>query len=130
MKFKLFSLSLFSVSTLLTLAPTSTPAAFAGCVMTDVAPQIAIHGSKEPAVQTNNVNMQSESGCLGNTTTSTATQLYVGPDNVEQTRNSSHFVGGGKDDVTKVNSPAIAVPVSVPVDVYSPAHDRDFLNGF
>jgi len=27
MKFKLFSLSLFSVSTLLTLAPTSTPAA-------------------------------------------------------------------------------------------------------
>lgn len=130
MNFKLFSLSLFSVSTLLTLAPTSTPAAFAGCVMTDVAPQIAIHGSKEPAVQTNNVDMQSESGCLGNTTTSTATQLYVGPDNVEQTRNSSQFVGGGKDDATKVNGPVIGVPVSVPVDVYSPAHDQDFLNGF
>jgi len=31
----------------------------------------------------------------------TATQLYVGPGNVEQTRNSSHFVGGGKDDQTK-----------------------------
>ena len=130
MKFKLFSLSLFSVSTLLTLAPTFTPAAFAGCVMTDVAPQIAIHGSKEPAVQTNNVDMQSESGCLGNTTTSTATQLYVGPDNVEQTRNSSHFVSGGKDDATKVTGPSIGVPVSVPVDVYSPAHDQDFLNSF
>jgi len=43
---------------------------------------------------------------------------------VEQTRNSSHFVGGGKDDGTKVNGPVIGVPVSVPVDVYSPAHDR------
>jgi hypothetical protein len=98
--------------------------------MTDVAPQIAIHGSKEPAVQTNNVDMQSDSGCLGNTTTNTATQLYVGPDNVEQTRNSSHFVGGSKDDQTKVSGPTLGVPVGVPVDVYSPAHDRDFLGRF
>jgi len=45
MKFKLFSRLLLSVSTLLTLAPFSTPAAFAGCVMTDVATQVA-HGSK------------------------------------------------------------------------------------
>jgi len=47
---------------------------------------------KKSAVQTNNVDMDSQPGCLGNTTTSTATQLYVGPGEVEQTR--SHFVGG------------------------------------
>jgi hypothetical protein len=129
MKFKPFSLSLFSISTLLTLAPTSTPAAFAGCVMTDVATQVAIHGSKNPAKQTNNVDMGSQRGCLGNTTTSTATQLYVGPGDVEQTRDSSHFVGGGTDDRTKVGGPAIGFPVHVPVDVYSPAHDPDFLSG-
>jgi len=51
--------------------------------MTDVAIQVAIHGSKDPAKQTNNVNMDSQPGCFGNTTTSTSTQLYVGPD-VEQ----------------------------------------------
>ena len=127
--FKIFSFSLFSVSALLTLAPTSTPAAFAGCVMTDVAPQIAIHGSKNPAKQTNNVTMQSEGVCLGNTTTSTSTQLYIGPGDVEQTRNSSHFVGGGKDNGTGLSGPVISVPVEVPVDVYSPAHDPTFLGG-
>jgi hypothetical protein len=130
MKFKLFSGLLLSVSTLSTLAPFSTPAAFAGCIMTDVATQVAIHGSKNPAVQNNNVDMDSQRGCLGNTTTSTATQLYVGPGDVEQTRDSSHFVGGSKDDRTKVGGPAIGVPVHVPVDVYSPAHDPDFLGSF
>jgi hypothetical protein len=98
--------------------------------MTDVAPQIAIHGSKGPAVQSNNVDMQSESGCLGNSTISTATQFYVGPDNVEQTRDTSHFVGGGTDEQTKLGVPAIAVPVHVPVDVYSPAYDWNFLSSF
>jgi len=47
---------------------------------------------------------------------------------VEQ-NTSSHFVGGGKDDRTKVGGPAITVPVHVPVNVYSPAHDPDFLSG-
>ena len=128
MKFKLFSLSLLSVSTLLTLAP-STPSALAGCVMTDVAVQVAIHGSKNPAKQTNNVNMDSQPGCLGNTTTNTSKQVYVGPGDVEQTRSSNHFVGSGTDNGTIVGGPAIAVPVYVPVDVYSPAHDPDFLSG-
>jgi len=75
-------------------------------------------------VQTNNVDMQSESGCLA-TLPRILLHNFVGPDNVEQTRNSSHFVGGGKDDQTKVG-PTIGVPVHVPVDVYSPAHDRIF----
>ena len=127
--FKLFSFSLVSISALLTLAPTSTPAAFAGCVMTDVAPQIAIHGSKNPAKQTNNVTMHSEGACFGNTTTSTTTQLYIGPGDVEQTRNSSHFVGGGKDNGTGLSGPTISVPVGVPVDVYSPAYDPNFIGG-
>lgn len=128
MNFKLFSLSLLSVSTLLTLAP-STPSVFAGCVMTDVGIQVAIHGSKNPAKQTNNVNMDSQPGCFGNTTTSTSRQVYVGLGDVEQTRASSHFVGSGTDNGTKVGGPALAVPVYVPVDVYSPAHDPDFLSG-
>ncbi len=53
MKFKLFSLLLFSVSSLLTSAPFSTPSAWAACVVTDIAAQIAIRGSKNPANQTN-----------------------------------------------------------------------------
>ncbi|CAA9586252.1 hypothetical protein AVDCRST_MAG81-3870 [uncultured Synechococcales cyanobacterium] len=127
MKFKLFAHSLLSVSALLTLASHSTPSASAACVMTDVAAQVAIHGSKKPSQQTNNVDMQNEGACLGNTTTNTGTQVYAGPDDVEQTRNSSHFNGGSTDDKTEIDGPVIRVPVSVPVDIYSPAYDQEFL---
>lgn len=130
MKFKLFSGLLFSVSALLTFAPGSTPAAFAGCVMTDIATQVAIHGSTNPAVQTNNVDMGSGAGCLGNTTTSTSLQLDVSPGDVEQTRNSSHFVGGDPNATTGISGPTISVPVHVPVDVYSPAYDPKFMSNF
>lgn len=125
--FKLFSHLLLSVSALVPLA-LLTPSASAVCVMTDVSVQIAIHGSRNPAKQTNNVDMQSEGECFGNTTTSTSTQIYVGPGDVEQTRNSSHFVSGGTNDGTNINGPVIRVPVHVPVDVYNPAFDPDFLD--
>ena len=95
--------------------------------MTDVGVQVAIRGSKNQALQTNNVDMQNQGACLGNTTTNTATQLYIGPGDVEQTRNSSHVVGGSTDNGTGVSGLVIGVPVHVPVDVYSPAHDPDFL---
>lgn len=98
MKFKLFSLLLFSVSSLLTLAPFSTPSASAACVVTDIAAQIAIRGSKNPANQTNNVDIQSADRCLGNTITNTAVQLYEGPGDVEQTRSSS-VVGGSTTQI-------------------------------
>jgi len=91
-----------------------------------VAPQIAIHGSKEPAVQTNNVDMQSESDALKHYHEYCYTTLCRSR---WSKHDSSHFVGGGKDDQTKVSGPTIGVPVHVPVDVYSPAHDRDFLGG-
>lgn len=125
--FKLLSRLLLSVS-VVPLAPFLTSSASAACVMTDVSVQVAIHGSKNPAKQTNNVDMQSEGVCVGNTTTSTSTQIYVGPGDVEQTRNSSHFVGGGSNERTNISGPTIRVPVHVPVDVYNPAYDPNFLN--
>ena len=124
--FKLLSRLLLSVSALLPISPFLTSSASAVCVMTDVSVQIAIHGSKNPAKQTNNVDMQSEGVCVGNTTTSTSTQIYVGPGDVEQTRNSSHFVGGGTNE-RNISGPTIRVPVHVPVDVYNPAYDPNFL---
>ena len=125
--FKLLSRLLLSVSVLVPISPLLTSSASAACVMTDVSVQIAIHGSKNPAKQTNNVDMQSEGVCVGNTTTSTSTQIYVGPGDVEQTRNSSHFVGGGTNNGTNIGGPTIRVPVHVPVDVYNPAYDPNFL---
>jgi hypothetical protein len=53
--------------------------------------------------------------------------LYVGSDPVEQTYEGNQFVGGGEFNQTGVSSPVIQTPVYVPVDVYSPAHDPNFL---
>ena len=121
MKFNLLSLGLLSFS-MLTLAPSLTSSASATCVTTDVSNQVSIHGSKEPSQQTNNVEMQTEDECLGNTTTSTSTQVHTGSNNAQQTRDSNHSVGS-KDDETGVSGPTIEVPVETKTDVYSPAHN-------
>ena len=130
MKNYLIPLSLLSISALLPFSPSFTPAASAACAMTDVGVQVAVRGSHDPSQQINNVNQQSGENCLGSVTTSVGNQLYVGSDPVEQVRNSSQYVGGdaGGDSYAYpgFNTPTIAVPVHVPVDVYAPAYDPTF----
>jgi hypothetical protein len=129
MKNYLVPLSLMSFSVILPFFPSFTPAASAACAMTDVGVQVAVHGSHDPAQQINNVNQQSGENCMGNVTTSVGNQLYVGPGSVEQVRNSSQYVGGDSyadPNYPGFNTPTIAVPVGVPVDVYAPAYDPSF----
>jgi hypothetical protein len=105
-----------------------TPAS-AQCVMTDVSAQVAIRGSKRPAHQENNVDMQDSGNCRGNSTTQTSTQVYEGSaDEVNQVRNSRHSVGGGEGNGGP-GGPTVKVPVGVQVDVYNPASDPNFMNG-
>lgn len=129
MKFKLLSLGLLSISALLPFAPTLTPAASAQCVMADISTQVAIHGSKEKAQQSNEVDQQSEGECVGNSIVHADTQTAITPGRATQTRTSNQRISGGQGNGTGVGMPPVKVKVYVPVDVYSPAHDPNFMGG-
>jgi hypothetical protein len=133
MKLSILPLSFFSLlsaSTVLSgIAGSVTPAS-AQCVMTDVSVQVAIKGSKRPANQENNVDMQAPGRCSGNSITQTNTQVYSGSaDRVNQIRNSRQSIDGGSQDNDGVGGPTVKVPVGVKVDVYNPAYDPSFMNG-
>lgn len=126
MKFQRVTLSWLFFSASLTVASAFTPSAIAQCIMTDVSIQAAVRGSQRPAQQTNNVAMQSEGSCVGNTTTSTSAQIYTGSaEQVVQERKSTHHLSGSRGNRTAVEGTTITVPVEVKVDVYNPAYDRD-----
>lgn len=91
--FKFFSLGLFSVSTLLALAATTTKPAFAVCTTTDVNVQVAV--SKDPAQQGNHVSVDRDPDCSGNNSTNTSTQVG-NADTVKQSRRSQHRQVGAK----------------------------------
>lgn len=127
MRFPLLSLSLFSLSAVLPLVPSATPSANA-CAIVDATTQVAIHGSRNPAQQENSVAMGHDDNCFNNNIVNTTTQLGVSPGEIQQTHEGNYFVGGGDINNTGFTTPIIQVPVSTQVDVYSPAHDPQFLN--
>ncbi len=125
---KLFSLSVLFVCACLPLVPDFTTAAHAVCVEVDVSTQTAIHGSKQPAQQANNVEQQSQGPCYGNTIVHTSAQTAVTPGTVTQNRTSSEQISGSANNGTGVDGETIKVPVSVQTDVYNPGLDPDFLS--
>lgn len=130
MKFNVLSLSLFSLSTLLPLTPFLNSQASAACVMVDAAAQVAIRGSHNPAAQSNNVGMHSDENCFGNVTVDTGTMVSNSSGDVEQSRNSTHFVGGGAEDNYGLRGPTIGVQAETQVDVYSPANDPEVMDSY
>lgn len=114
---KFLSLGLLSVSTLLTLATTTTKPAFAVCTTTDVNVQVGI--SKDPAEQSNDVDVDRDEDCFGNNSTNSSTQVGKG-DRVRQSRRSEHRQGGGANDKLRelgVETPNIDTGVDVRVNV-------------
>ncbi|NBD31990.1 MAG: hypothetical protein GVY17_03195 [Cyanobacteria bacterium] len=130
MKISTLSLGLLSLPTLLSLTPVLTSQANAACVMVDVNTQVAIRGSHNPASQGNDVDMANGENCFGNVTVDTGTQVSSTPGEVEQSRSSSHYVGGSADGSYGLNGPVIGVPVNTQVDTYSPAHDPNVINSY
>ncbi|NJM67994.1 MAG: hypothetical protein HC851_21185 [Acaryochloris sp. RU_4_1] len=128
MKVKLLPIGLLPIPALLFGTLSWVSPASAQCVMTDVSTQVAIRGSRQPSQQENHVNMDSQGPCSGNAITQTSTQVYEGSGNARQIRNSRQTVKGQPDNGTGIDGPTIKVPVGVQVDVYSPAHDPDFMN--
>jgi hypothetical protein len=127
------SLSLFSLSLIAPIVSGLTllnKPASAACVMLDVAPQLAIHGSKTDSTQINHTKMLATGPCVGNATVTTGAQTAVTTGEVIQDRSSTSVIKGdptGLPDVPGLAGPIIQVPVNTQVDVYSPALDNDFM---
>lgn len=96
-------------------------AAMAQCVVADVSIQAAIDGSDAPAEQVNDVAVDAEDGCVGNTSVHTNRQIHVGgTEPVQQIRRSNHQIRNGGDSQNR-QTPTVVVPVEVQVDVDNPA---------
>lgn len=122
MKFALFSFGLFSFSSFLTFASAFNQVASAQCVMADVAVQVAVDGSEDPAQQSNDVEMRSDGPCRGNSSVGASRQIHVGgTGEVRQERRGRHQIRGDGDSRTGVDGPTVAIPVEVQVDVDNPA---------
>ncbi len=121
MKLSLFSIGLYSTASLIGILSSVQTIASAQCVVTDVSVQAAIHGSRTPADQENDVNIDHDGRCTGNRSTHTSTQVHVGGNKpVKQTRTSNHRISGGRrNNRNGRGGPMVEVQVDVPVDVHN-----------
>ena len=126
---KILTSILFSIA----LLPSLAPAAHAlGCVNADISNQIKITGSKDaPGAQQNAVNQAIAPNCVGNVNVHKSTQLYVGPDGVDQTRKSTQLSGGSVPTrvlpASVMNAGDLNLKVGTAITIYSPALDPHFL---
>lgn len=117
MKLANLALGLFSISSVLTLAPINTNSVQAQCVQADIGFQYNISGSKQPTQRTNNVDMQSQGGCTGNSSVNVGVQGNEGGrGRVIQNRRSSHQFSGGSG-----NGSTVQIKVNPTADVYNAA---------
>jgi hypothetical protein len=126
---KLLTSILFSLA----LLPALTPAAHAlGCVNADISNQIKITGSKDaPGAQQNSVKQEIAPNCVGNVNVHKSTQLYVGPDGVDQTRKSTQLSGGATPNrvlpASVMNAGDLNIRVGTATTIYNPALDPNFM---
>lgn len=99
------------------------PSAVAQCVVADVSIQAAIHGSRTPAEQVNDVAVDVPETCSGNTSVHTSRQVQVGgTGDVRQVRQSRHEIRNSESGSSRsTQGSTVVVPVEVQVDVYNSA---------
>jgi hypothetical protein len=122
MKFKILTFGLLSLSGFLTFGFSLPRPASAQCVQTDLAFQYNIGGSKQPTERSNDVRMNRDPNCRGNSSVTVGEQGNVGgTGRVEQRRTVRHNQSGGAPSPVGVNGPTVQIRVNPRVDVYNPA---------
>jgi hypothetical protein len=108
------------ISGMVVLPLSSTPTQ-AQCVAADVSLQVAVHGSRQPAQQTNDVGFSQSGACRGNWSLNNSRQIQVGGTGevVQERQSHTHFQGDPND--SRPGESTVFVPVGVGVDVYNPA---------
>jgi hypothetical protein len=122
MKFKLLSLSLFSISAVSSVfIPSLTHEAMAGCVAVDTSVQVAVDRSRQRN-QSNEVSQNFDENCQGGRVRSRASQVCNSEGTCVQERRSEQNVTGNGN--RRSGGPNIGVKVHVPVHVTKPFSDR------
>jgi hypothetical protein len=128
MKLNLLSFGLLSLAALVPVMPSFTTPANA-CSQTAVGVQVRVSGEKNPkAGQNFNANQTDDPNCFNNNVVGVGKQISVGSEAAEQNLEFDQHVGGGNINQTGLTTPNIKTKVPVQVDVYSPAHDPEFMN--
>ena len=97
----------------------------AQCVQSHVGVKLDISENKHTR-QSDNIEMQSNASCSGNTSSSTATQSNIGGEGAEQTQRVRHSNSSTNPNPSGVNAPTIQNEVVVPVEVKTPNTPVDF----
>lgn len=119
-------LTLLSLTTLLPLFSSVTPVN--ACTIVDTTTQVAIRGDRNlTAQQENEINAAADDNCFNNHIVGGTTQVGISPGQVIQSNQGDYFVGGGNLNNTGLTTPTVIVTPDTQVDVYSPAHDPNFL---
>lgn len=127
MKLSTHLLGLFSLTALLPLMPSLTPSVNA-CAVVAPSVQVAIRGSEKEAQQESQVNATHDNNCFNNNIVSPNVQIGESTGEVRQSYTGDFHVGGGEFNDTGLTTPVTVVDPHIGVDVYSPAHDPEFLN--
>jgi hypothetical protein len=127
MKINIISIALLSLSALFPLIPSLTSPANA-CTQTTYGVQTRVSGEKNPqAGQNYNSNQTNDPNCFNNNVVSGGVQTSVGEKAPEQNLENNTQVGGGNINQTGITTPNVNTDVNVQTDVYSPAHDPEFM---
>lgn len=122
MKLAYLPIGLLSIATLSSLLWLPVAPVSAQCVMADTNIQIAINGSRKPSDRSNRVRQRSSGHCVGNSISSTNTQLQVGgTQRAHQHRSSNQEFHGGSGNPTGINIRPVKVKTNVQIDVYNAA---------
>lgn len=122
MKSASLSVGLLSLATLSILTTLPVPHASAQCVMSDINFQSSIDGSRQPAIQTNDVQQGSTGGCVGNTVNTTNVQSQTGgTERTTQRRQSIQQINGSSNSPTGINMEPVKIKTNVQIQVDNPA---------
>jgi len=118
-------LGVIPLSGLLIWAFSATTPSLAQCVVADTSVQVSVNGSREPAQQSNDVEVDTPENCSRNRSVSTGRQVQVGgTDPVIQKRRSRHQINNRTEESESAGSgSSVVIPVEVQLDVYNAADE-------
>ncbi len=93
----------------------------AQCVQADASVQYNISSSRKPTQRTNDVTMESDSNCRGNSSVTRGVQGHIGPNEIEQNRRVYHSQQGNDKSPEIPNGRTVQIRSNVQVDLDNPA---------
>ncbi len=97
----------------------------AQCVQGDVSVQYSISGSQKPPQRSNDVTMESQPGCRGNSSVTTGVQGHIGPSSVQQNRRVNNIQRGSNKYPQVPSGSTVKIRSNVQVNVDNPADRFD-----